>query len=118
MSKVIREKAGVLELLQGTVLALGAMATALLAVLSFQTEAADALDAYIVSEAELADIVQQQKLVDVREQIDILQLKMNHARTPEHRQGLAEELKYRKGQERYLECVSDPRNTEAECKGR
>jgi len=97
-------------------LTLAAICGSAAAIISFGNDIAQAADDYLVTEGEFLDFRQQDKLEKIEDDIHILRLQLKHE--PEgtsHYDALIDKLTYRQQQQRYLECLFDPRFEENEC---
>ena len=96
-------------------ISLGAAAGAALSVLTLYTDGSNAIDGFIFTEAEAADLATQSKLDNFRQQIDILLLKLAHSNDEQRQQEIKQQIIYYQRQVRYLQCINDPMMGREEC---
>ena len=87
---------------------IGAFAGTALAILTLQTELSFRLDSWIVTEAEAADLVEQQTIGRLKNDMEVLKLKLKHAESQEQTNSLNAELIHTQKQLTYILCVTDP----------
>ena len=86
-----------------------------LALLTLQTELSFRLDTWIVSEAEAADFAEQQRMKDLDQAVDILELQLKHITDQDTRNALEAELEYTRRQLAYIKCTTEPGQNPEHC---
>ena len=79
-----------------------------LAILTLQSEIGWRLDSWFVTEAEAADLVEQQTIGRLKNDMEVLKLKLKHAESQEQTNSLNAELIHTQKQLTYILCVTDP----------